>query len=87
VEGLRLIERAATDERNFVKKAVNWALRSIGKRNASLNKAAIALARRLAQSSNAAARWVGKDALRELTGASVARRLTARASGSRAREK
>jgi 3-methyladenine DNA glycosylase AlkD len=86
LEGLRLIERAATDERNFVKKAVNWALRSIGKRNAPLNQAAIALARRLAQSSNASARWVGKDALRELTGPSVARRLTARASRARAHE-
>lgn len=74
-EGLRLIERAATDERNFVKKAVNWALRSIGKRNTPLHEAALAVSHRLAASSNATARWVGKDALRELSGPSVARRL------------
>ena len=77
-QGLRLIERAATDERNFVKKAVNMALRAIGKRNPALNAAAVATARRLADSPDAAARWVGKDALRELTSASVTRRLAAR---------
>jgi 3-methyladenine DNA glycosylase AlkD len=76
---LRLIERAADDDRNFVKKAVNMALRAIGKRNAALNVAAVATARRLADSPEAAARWVGKDALRELTGLSVSRRLAARA--------
>jgi len=77
-QGLRLIERAATDERNFVKKAVNMALRAIGKRNSALNAAAVATARRLADSPEASARWVGKDALRELTSASVIRRLGAR---------
>jgi 3-methyladenine DNA glycosylase AlkD len=76
--GLALVERGAEDERHFVKKAVNMALRAIGKRNAALNAAAVKLARRLAGSDNAAAQWVGKDALRELTGASVARRLGAR---------
>jgi len=75
VEGLRLVERAATDERHFVKKSVNMALRAIGKRNRALNTAAVAVARRLADSPQAAARWVGKDALRELTSASVIRRL------------
>ena len=75
--GLLLVERTATDERNFVKKAVNWALRSIGKRSRALNAAAVALAQRLASSTNATARWVGKDALRELAGAAVARRLAA----------
>ena len=75
---LRLIEKAATDERNFVKKAVNWSLRCIGKRNASLNKAAVAVAMRLAASTNATARWVGKDALRELTSPALKRRLVAR---------
>ena len=75
LRGLRLIERTAADERNFVKKAVNWALRSIGKRNAALNAASVKVARTLAASSKPAARWVGKDALRELTGASVKRRL------------
>jgi 3-methyladenine DNA glycosylase AlkD len=67
IEGLRFIESAATDERNFVKKAVNMALRAIGKRNPALNAAAVTVARRLADSSQAAPRWVGKDALRELT--------------------
>lgn len=75
VESLKLIERAAIDERNFVKKGVNWALRTVGKRNAALNAAAVIVARRLADSPNAAARWVGRDALRELTSAAVVRRL------------
>jgi 3-methyladenine DNA glycosylase AlkD len=78
--GLLLVERAATDERNFVRKAVNWALRSIGKRNPALNAAAVTVARRLAGSPVAAARWVGKDALRELTSPGVIRRLAARRS-------
>lgn len=65
LETLPLIERAATDERNFVKKGVSWALRSVGRRNATLNAAAVALAQRLSASPEAAARWVGKDALRE----------------------
>jgi 3-methyladenine DNA glycosylase AlkD len=78
VEGLGFIERAASDERNFVKKAVNMALRATGKRNPTLNAAAVATARRLAASTQATERWVGKDALRELTGPSVTRRLAAR---------
>jgi 3-methyladenine DNA glycosylase AlkD len=78
VEGLRLIERAAADDRNFVKKAVNMALRAVGKRNPALNKAAVTVARRLANSPDAAARWVGKDALRELTSQPVTRRLESR---------
>ena len=73
--GLRLVERAATDERHFVKKSVNMALRAIGKRNRALNAAATAVARRLAASPQPAARWVGKDALRELASPSVIRRL------------
>jgi 3-methyladenine DNA glycosylase AlkD len=77
-QGLLLVERAATDERNFVKKAVNWALRSIGKRNPALNTAAVAVAQRLSASLQTAARWVGKDALRELTSPAVTRRLAAR---------
>lgn len=77
-QGLLLVERAATDERHFVKKAVNMALRAIGKRNSALNGAAVASARRLAASPEPAARWVGKDALRELTSASVVRRLASR---------
>lgn len=66
IKGLGLIEREATDERNFVKKAVNMALRATGKRNRALRAAAVAVARRLAGSDDATARWVGKDALREL---------------------
>ena len=68
MNGLVLIEREATDERNFVKKGVNWALRSIGKRNPALHSAAIEVAQRLAASSDPAARWVGKDAIRDLAG-------------------
>lgn len=78
IHGLVLILRAASDERHFVKKAVNMALRAVGKRNQSLNAAAIAIARRLAESKSDSARWVGKDALRELTSPSVTRRLAGR---------
>jgi 3-methyladenine DNA glycosylase AlkD len=63
---LPLIEKGAGDERNFVKKSVSWALRAIGRRSATLNVAARAVAERLANSENAAPRWVGKDALRDL---------------------
>jgi 3-methyladenine DNA glycosylase AlkD len=66
LHGLELIEREATDERNFVKKAVNMALRAIGKRNRALRAAAVEVARRLAASDDATARWNGKDALRDL---------------------
>lgn len=65
---LPLIERAASDERNFVKKGVSWALRGIGRRKSPrLKAAALALARRLSESDQPAARWVGKDAVRDLT--------------------
>ena len=79
IEGLGVIEQAATDERNFVKKAVNMALRAIGKRNPTLHAAALAVARRLAEATNATARWVGKDALREL----ASNKLRVRAAGSK----
>jgi 3-methyladenine DNA glycosylase AlkD len=75
VKGFSLIEREADDERNFVKKAVNMALRAIGKRNRALNVGAVAVARRLADSEHATQKWVGKDALRELTSTAVTRRL------------
>jgi 3-methyladenine DNA glycosylase AlkD len=65
---LPLVETHAEDDRNFVKKAVSWALRSMGKRNANLNNAALALAEKLAASENRTARWIGKDAIRDLTG-------------------
>jgi 3-methyladenine DNA glycosylase AlkD len=70
-----LIERAATDPRNFVKKAVNMALRAIGKRNRELNSAAVLVSRRLSESNDSTARWIGRDALRELTSPSVMKRL------------
>ncbi|HET7293792.1 MAG TPA: DNA alkylation repair protein [Vicinamibacteria bacterium] len=76
---LPLVERAASDERNFVKKGVSWALRLVGRRNAALNAAAVALARRLAASPHAAARWIGRGAVRELTSPAVTRRIAARA--------
>jgi 3-methyladenine DNA glycosylase AlkD len=76
VRSLRLIERAASDDRHFVKKAVNMALRAIGKRSRPLNGAAVEVAKRLAGSPQAAAQWVGKDALKELTSPAVARRLS-----------
>jgi 3-methyladenine DNA glycosylase AlkD len=67
LEGLTLIERAAGDDRNFVKKAVNMALKAVGRRNRSLGAAATAVATRLAQSSAPSARWIGTDALRQLS--------------------
>jgi 3-methyladenine DNA glycosylase AlkD len=69
------VERRAGDGRNFVKKAVNWALRQIGKRNLALNQPAVALAQKLAASQDPTERWVGKDALRELAGDQVQRKL------------
>jgi 3-methyladenine DNA glycosylase AlkD len=72
---LPFIERGAADDRNFVKKGVNWALRHVGRRSAALNAAAVTVARRLASSPEPAPRWVGKDALRELTSPKVTARL------------
>jgi 3-methyladenine DNA glycosylase AlkD len=66
VKFLLLIEHAASDDRNFVKKAVNWALRQIGKRNARLRRLAIASARRIRRQDSRPARWIAADALREL---------------------
>jgi len=63
---LPLIEAAAGDDRNFVKKAVNWALRQIGKRSPTLREPALTLAERLCERSEKAARWAGSDARREL---------------------
>jgi 3-methyladenine DNA glycosylase AlkD len=72
-----LLEGKAGDEHHFVKKATNMALRAIGKRNRALNSAAVMVARRLVDSKDSTAQWVGRDALRELTGPAVTRRLTA----------
>lgn len=72
---LPVIEREAEDERNFVKKAINWALRQIGKRNLALNRAAVKTAERLRRMDSKAARWIASDALRELTSGAVVKRL------------
>jgi 3-methyladenine DNA glycosylase AlkD len=76
---LPIIEKGAHDERNFVKKGVSWALRAIGRRNLALNGAALEVAKRLAQSEEAACRWVGKDAQRELASPKVRAQLARRA--------
>jgi 3-methyladenine DNA glycosylase AlkD len=65
---LPVIQHYATDERNFVKKAVNWALRQIGKRNPALNRAAIATAKEIQKIESRSARWIAADALREFKG-------------------
>ncbi len=72
---LPMIKRESGDARNFVKKAVNWALRQIGKRNLSLNKLAIKTAEEIQQIDAKSARWIAADAIRELTGEAVQRRL------------
>ena len=70
-----VIKRGATDERNYVKKAVNWALRNIGKRNLNLNKATIAVAREIQQIDSKAANWIASNAIKELESEAVQRRL------------
>lgn len=72
-----LIQKQARDPRNFVRKAVNWALRQIGKRSMSLHAPALALAEKLAASPDRTARWIGRDAVRELTDAKQIARLAA----------
>ena len=74
-EFLPIIKREAIDERNFVKKAVNWALRQIGKRNLNLNEMAIKTAGEIKQIDSKSARWIAGDAIRELTGEKVQRKL------------
>jgi len=78
VRFLGMIEARATDDRNFVKKAINWALRQIGKRNPRLNQEAVAAAKRIQQMPSPAAKWIASDALRELTSEAVRRRLQVR---------
>jgi 3-methyladenine DNA glycosylase AlkD len=75
IELLPLIIKGSTDGRNFVRKAVNWALRHIGKRNLSLNKAAIKAAEEIQKIDSKVARWIAADALRELTSEAVQKRL------------
>ncbi|HEY6384107.1 MAG TPA: DNA alkylation repair protein [Candidatus Acidoferrum sp.] len=76
---LSVIERESQDERNFVRKAVNWALRNIGKRNLHLNAAAIRSAERIRQQDSRTARWIAADALRELKSEAVQKRLRKKA--------
>jgi 3-methyladenine DNA glycosylase AlkD len=75
IELFPVIIEASTDNRNFVKKAVNWALRQIGKRNLNLNKKAIEFARKIDKIDSQSAKWIAKDALRELEGEKVQKRL------------
>jgi 3-methyladenine DNA glycosylase AlkD len=75
---LPLIEREAHDDRNFVRKAVNWALRGIGNRNSRLHESVMTLSRQLAESENRSERWVGKDALRQLSSEATRTRLSRR---------
>ena len=76
IELVPVIIRGATDERNFVKKAVNWALRNIGKRNLKLNEAAINAAKEIKQLDSKAARWIAADAIRELESDAIQSRLS-----------
>jgi 3-methyladenine DNA glycosylase AlkD len=76
---LPVIERHATDGRNFVRKGVSWALRSIGKRSAALHAAALALAEKLSASTDKAARSTGRETIRDLNSPATQRRLAARA--------
>jgi 3-methyladenine DNA glycosylase AlkD len=78
VRYLRLIKKGATDERNFVKKAVNWALRQIGKRNLALREKAIAAAGQIQKIDSKSARWIAADALRELRNPKTEARLRAK---------
>lgn len=75
IELFPVIKQGATDERNFVKKAVNWALRNIGKRNPNLNKAAIKAAKEIQQIDSKTAHWVSSNAIKELESEAVQRRL------------
>lgn len=72
------IIRESSDDRNFVKKAVNWALRQIGKRNQRLNAEAILTAKRIHELNSSPARWIASDALRELTSDSVQKKVMKR---------
>lgn len=77
---LPLIETHSRDPRNFVKKAVNWALRQIGKRSMALQGPALELSEKLAASPDKTARWIGNDAVKELANAKILERLAAKRS-------
>ena len=75
LEYLPIIQQASDDPRNFVKKAVNWALRQMGKRSVLLHARALALSEKLAASDDKTARWIGKDAAKELSSDKMLKRL------------
>jgi 3-methyladenine DNA glycosylase AlkD len=75
VKFFTIIQRESRDERNFVKKGVNWALRQIGKRNRILNKKAIEIGKKIGQLDSKSAKWIASDTLRELTSKKVQQRL------------
>ena len=77
-ELLPILEREAGDDRNFIKKAVNWSLRQAGKRSLTLNKAAVETAERIRQQNTRSARWIAADALRESTSEKTLERLRAK---------
>lgn len=72
---LPIIKRESTDSRNFVKKAVNWALRQIGKRNLNLNRKAIETAKEIQKMDSKSSKWIASDAIRELTSEAIQKRL------------
>lgn len=75
IKFLPIIKREALDERNFVKKAVNWALRQIGKRSLPLNQMAVKTAKEIQRINSKSAKWIASDAIRELTSEAVQKRL------------
>ncbi|MBD3155511.1 MAG: DNA alkylation repair protein [Candidatus Aenigmarchaeota archaeon] len=70
-----LIEKYSDDNRNFVKKAVNWSLRQVGKRNKTLNKKCVSLAKKIQKRESKSAKWIARDAIRELESENVQKRL------------
>ncbi|MCI0439112.1 MAG: DNA alkylation repair protein [Chloroflexi bacterium] len=87
IQFLPIIEREADDDRNFVKKAVNWALRQIGKRNLALNAAAVRVAEEIRATNSRSARWIASNTLRELTSDKVLTRLQEKEAKSHRRER
>ena len=75
VDFLKIIERESTDERKYIRKSVNWALRQIGKRNTDMNKKALEVSRKIQKIDNKTAKWIASDAIRELTSEKVKQKL------------
>lgn len=78
MKSLKLVEKAADDERNFVKKGVSWALRSIAHRNKAMHSASLALAEKLAASDDKTKRWIGKDVLKDITRPMILKKISSR---------